>query len=57
MPRTNSTNWSTGDQISATRLQQINAELDDIYSNGSDRLKVYADTGLDILIGAGIYRV
>lgn len=57
MPRQNSTNWSTGDNISATRLQQINADLDDLYSNGSDRLKVYASTGLNILIGAGVFRV
>jgi len=57
MPRNNSTNWSTGDNISATRLQQINADLDNLYSEGSDRLKVYASTGLDIIIGAGVYKV
>jgi len=57
MPRNNSTNWSTGDNISATRLQQINADLDNLYSTGSDRLKVYASTGLNILIGAWNFRV
>lgn len=56
MPRENSTNWSSGDNVSATRLQQINADLDNLYSKGSDRLKVYASTGLNILIGAGVYR-
>jgi len=36
MPRTQSTNRATGDKISATRLQQINAELDSLYQNWDD---------------------
>jgi microcystin-dependent protein len=60
MPRTNSTTWTAGNAIQATRLNQINTDLDDLYSTGSDRLKVYrisTDPALRVTIGAGTYRV
>lgn len=57
MPRLNSTNWSVADNVSSSRLQDFNQDLDDLYSNGSDRLKVYASTGLNVIIGAGTWRV
>lgn len=60
MPRTNSSNWSTNAQITAVRLQDFNEDVDDIYTRGSDRLRVYSavsGTALRIDIGAGAYRV
>jgi len=57
MPRLYSTPWTVGDAITASRMNQINSDIDNIYSTGSDRLKVYAATGLDVNIGAGTYRV
>lgn len=60
MPRTNSTDRSVGDQITAIRLQDLNEDIDDLYSGGSDRLRVVeADSGtaLRIDIGAGVYNV
>lgn len=57
MPRLNSTTWSVGNAITATRMNQINSDIDDLYSKGSDRLKVYVATGLNVTIGAGTYRV
>lgn len=57
MPRLYSTPWSVGDAITASRMNQINSDIDNIYSTGSDRLKVYAATGLNVTIGAGTYRV
>lgn len=59
MPRT-STNWSVNDQITAARLQTIDADLDDLYSYGSDRLRVrtaVSGTALKIDISAGAARV
>jgi len=57
MPRLNSTTWSVGNAITATRMNQINSDLDDLYSTGSDRLKVFDSGGLDVDIGAGTFRV
>lgn len=59
MPRKNSTSWSVGDAVQAARLNAINSDLDDIYANGSDRLKIYQNTGDGLLvrIAAGIWRV
>lgn len=57
MPRTNSQNWSAGDQVSATRLQNINQDLDDVYSNGTDRLKVWVVSWLDIQVWSWTYRI
>lgn len=57
MPRKNSTAWSVADPITAVRLNEINADVDDLYSTGSDRLKVWATTGLNIQIWAGNYRI
>ena len=57
MPRLNSTTWSVGNAITATRMNQINSDLDDLYSKGSDRMKVYDGGGLNITIGAGTFRV
>lgn len=36
MQRTNSTNWSVGDQISATRLQDFNEDLDRLFAELSN---------------------
>lgn len=60
MPRVNSQNRSVGDDITASALQDINEDLDDIYANGSDRLRVVEAvswTALRIDIGAGAYYV
>jgi len=57
MPRLNSTTWSVADAITATRMNQFNSDLDDLYSAGSDRLKVYAASALNVNVGAGTYRV
>jgi hypothetical protein len=38
-------------------MNQINSDLDDLYSKGSDRMKVYDGGGLNITIGAGTFRV
>lgn len=57
MPRTNSQNWSNSDPISATRLQNINQDLDDIYANWTDRLKVWVVSWLQIEIWKWVYKV
>lgn len=60
MPRENSQNWSTSDVVTAERMNDINEDLDDLYSNGSDRLRVYAAvswTPLRVDIGAGAYYI
>lgn len=60
MPRKNSTTWATWNPVLATRLESFNTDLDDIYSTGSDHLKVFrlaADPALQVTIGAGTYRV
>lgn len=60
MPRKNSTAWSVGNWITAARLNAFNADIDDIYSTGSDRMKVYrltTDPDFQVTIGAGNYRV
>lgn len=59
MPRKNSTSWSVGNAVQAARLNALNADLDDLYVNGSDRLKIYQNTGDGLLvrIAAGIWRV
>lgn len=59
MPRKNSTSWTPGNPVTATRLNHINSDIDDLYANGSDRLKAYqlAGDGLLVRIGAGAYRV
>jgi hypothetical protein len=60
MPRKNSTTWNVGHAVTATRLNQINSDLDDLYTLWSDRMKVYrlsTDPALQVTIGAGIWRV
>ena len=60
MPRINSTNWSTWNPITSVRLQNINQDLDDLYANWTDHLKVYRltwDPALQVTIGPGTYRV
>ncbi len=57
MPRNNSTTWNIADPITAVRLNEINADVDDLYSTGSDRLKVWALPGLDVQIWAWNYRI
>lgn len=42
MPRDNSTNWSVADQITATRLQAFNTEIDNILTYWSDKWRVIA---------------
>jgi len=60
MPRINSTTFSSGDQVNATKMNLINADIDDIYSTGDDRLKTWraiSGTALRIDIGEGSARV
>lgn len=60
MPRTQSADWSVDDDISAVHLQEMNEDMDDLYSQGSDRLRVVrAASGIaaKIDIGAGAFRV
>lgn len=60
MPRKNSTTRSVGDDITASRLNDINEDFDDLYSNGPDRLRVYnavSWTPLRIDISAGAYYI
>lgn len=57
MPRNNSTNWSTGDNISATRLQEFNEDIDNLYGNWSDRMFCYKSWALQVTIGTWNYRV
>jgi len=60
MPRKNSQNRSPGDELQASRLQDINEDIDDIYANWDDRLKVFlaiSGTALKIDIGAWNYVV
>lgn len=60
MPRRNSADWSVNDNVSAVHLHDINEDLDDLYSKGSDRLRVVtAASGIaaKIDVGAGAYRV
>lgn len=55
MPRINSTNRSVNDELKATRMQNINQDIDDLYANWNDRLKVFKAiswTALKIDIGA-----
>ena len=57
---TSSTSRSAGDQITAARLNQLITDLNDIYANGSDRLRVsraISGTALRIDIGAGSYYI
>lgn len=59
MPRNNSTNWSVGDTISATRLQDFNQDIDDIYSFWSDRWRLTQSTlwALQVYVWAFSYIV
>ena len=60
MPRQNSTSWVPNDPITAARLEDFNQDIDDLYVNGSDHLKVYRLTGdpaLQVTIWAGTYRI
>ena len=60
MPRINSTSWSPNQPITAVRLTDFNEDIDDLYSKGSDRLKIYriaADPAFRVTIGAGNFRV
>lgn len=60
MPRANSSNWAVNDQITAARLQDLNEDLDDIYTLGADRGRVrtaVSGTALRIDIAAFAYRI
>lgn len=60
MPRKNSMDWSDGDSSTAARMNDINEDLDDVFANWSDRLRVYEAvswTPLRIDIGAWPYYV
>lgn len=57
MPRQNSTTWNVTDPITALRLNNFNEDLDDIYNNGDDRLRIIWKEGLNIEILPGYYRV
>jgi len=60
MPRKNSMSRSDGDSATSERMNDINEDLDDLYSNWSDRLRVYEAvswTALRIDIGAGAYYI
>ncbi len=60
MPRQNSTSWVPNDPITAARLEDFNQDIDDLYANGSDHLKVYhlaTQPALQVTIGPGAYRV
>jgi len=60
MPRANSSNWSVNDAITAARLQDVNEDLDDIYSLGNDRGRIRSAvslTALRIDISAFAWRV
>jgi hypothetical protein len=51
MPRQHSSTWNTGDNVSASRLQDINEDLDDIYSLGNDRGRIWeAASGTPLMI-------
>jgi hypothetical protein len=59
MPRT-SKSWTSGDPATAVEFNKIRDDLDDLYSKGSDRLKLYklsTDGALVVRVGAGTYRV
>lgn len=60
MSRTNSSNWSVNDAITAARLQDFNEDLDDLYSLGTDRARVrmaVSGTPLRIDISAFAWRI
>lgn len=60
MPRKNSIAWSVGNWITSARLNAFNADIDDLYSTWSDRMKLYrltTDPAFQVSIGAGNYRV
>jgi hypothetical protein len=56
MPRT-SINRTVWDHISADRLNGINDDLDNIYENWDDRLKIFPISWLEIQIAPGNFRV
>jgi len=60
MPRINSLTWNSWETVSSPRLNDFNEDIDDIYANGTDHLKVYrlaAHPALQVTIGPGTYRV
>lgn len=57
MPRNNSQNRNIDDTITASRLQWFNQDIDDLYENWDDRLKVFVVWGLEIWIWKGNYRI
>ena len=60
MPRTNSTDWSSNDSITARRLQHFNEDIDNIYAKWNDRIRAsraISGNPLDIDVGAGSYIV
>lgn len=60
MPRQNSTSWASWEAVAASRLNDFNEDIDDLYATGSDHLKVYhlaAQPALQVTIGPGTYRV
>ncbi len=60
MSRKNSQNWTSGQAITADRLNHFNQDIDDIYALWSDRMRIYrlsTDPALQVRIGAGAWRV
>ncbi len=60
MPRKNSTTWAVWNPVTSARLNQFNSDLDDLYTLGSDRLKIYrlsTDPAFQVTVWAGNYRV
>lgn len=60
MPRKNSTTWNVGDNVAGSRLQAFNLDVDDLYSGGSDRGRIWmaaSATALKIDIAAFAWRV
>jgi len=56
MPRKNSQNRSPEDELQASRMQDINEDIDDIYANWDDRLKVFlAISGIALKIDIGAW--
>lgn len=59
MPRKTSQTWNVGDPVLSARLNHFNTEIDNLFSGGSDKMKLYqlAGDGLLVRIGAGAWRV
>lgn len=60
MPRRISLDWSVNDDVTAPRLQNINQEIDDLYTSGNDRGRIVlaaSETPLRVDIGAFSWQV